>query len=62
MTTREEMQARVEAALERYCREQMRPQRRDAWSRIGRNGVRLPMRKPARAKLLRVWGVDDARC
>lgn len=62
MTAREDMIRRVESALERYERERMKPKHLNSWSRIKHCGVRLPMRKPVMAKLLRVWGVDDARC
>lgn len=59
MTTREEMQARVIDAVERYERERMKPRRRMAWSRMKQDGVRLPMQKPKTTKALRVWCADD---
>jgi hypothetical protein len=61
MTDRDDMMQRIEDALERYEREQMKPLKRLAWGRMRQGCVRLPMMKPKRAKLLRVWGADDAR-
>lgn len=62
MTTREEKVQRIERAMERYERERMKPKRKDVWSKVRSNGVRLPMRKPKMTETLRVWCADDTRC
>lgn len=55
----EAMKARIEKAMERYERERMKPKHLNYWSKIKHCGVRLPMRKPAMTKNLRVWCADD---
>lgn len=62
MTHRDELIERIERAMERYERERMKPRRKEAWSKVRSNGVRLPMRKPTMTKNLRVWCAEnDAR-
>ena len=52
------MVLRIEAAMERYERERMKPKHLNYWSKIRQNGVRLPMRKPAQTRQLRIWAED----
>jgi hypothetical protein len=61
MTHPDEMQQRIERAMEHFERDRMKPWKLRKWSKVQRDGVRLPMRKPVRANLLRVWCGDDSR-
>ena len=42
MTDRDDMVLRIEAAMERYERERMKPKHLNYWSRIKHCGVRFP--------------------
>ena len=52
---------RLMAAVEKYERKQMKPRPERKWGMLRRRGCgrQVPMRKPSRAKLMKVWCGDD---